>query len=200
MRHPFAGPRMSRFSDESTDLGAESAALSAHGERVAALFREHNRALVAFLQSRLNSLADAQELAQEAYVRMLTQEHLAEVGSLRAYLFRIASNLAVDRLRMRKVRNDRALEDAPVELPPEELHVAPVPERHVSALERWRDLRRALRELPAKTSQAFVMHVIEGRDFATVAQSMKLSERMVRYHVASALAHCRARVDELEMP
>jgi DNA-directed RNA polymerase specialized sigma24 family protein len=57
-----------------------------------------------------------------------------------------------------------------------------------------------LRELPAKTSQAFVMHVIEGRDFNVVAQIMKLSERMVRYHVTNALAHCRTRVDELEMP
>jgi DNA-directed RNA polymerase specialized sigma24 family protein len=48
------------------------------------------------------------------------------------------------------------------------------------------------------------MHVIEGRDFSVVAQTMKLSERMVRYHVANALAHCRARVDGLvdepEMP
>jgi DNA-binding NarL/FixJ family response regulator len=42
--------------------------------------------------------------------------------------------------------------------------------------------------------------VIEGRDFNVVAQTMKLSERMVRYHVTNALAHCRTRVDELEMP
>lgn len=191
---------MSRFSDQGSGIGADAAPLSAHATQVAELFREHNRALIAFLQCRLNSLADAQELAQEAYVRMLTHEHLAEVGSLRAYLFRIASNLAVDRLRMRNVRNDKTLGETPLERPPEDLHVAPVPERHVSALERWRDLRRALRELPAKTSQAFVMHVIEGRDFGTVAQRMNLSERMVRYHVANALAHCRARVDELEMP
>jgi RNA polymerase sigma-70 factor (ECF subfamily) len=70
----------------------------------------------------------------------------------------------------------------------------------VWAVEQLRDLREALRELPAKTSQAFVMHVIEGWDFQVVAQAMKLSERMVRYHVSNALAHCRARVDKLEMP
>jgi len=178
-----------------TNIGLDAVGLPAHAARVAELFREHNRALIAFLQCRLNSLSDAQEVAQEAYVRMLTLEHPELVDSLRAYLFRIAGNLAVDRLRMRKVRNDM-----PVESPTEDLHVAPIPERHVSAIEQWRELRKALRELPAKTSQAFVMHVIEGRDFSTVAQAMKLSERMVRYHVTNALAYCRARVDEPEMP
>ena len=89
---------------------------------------------------------------------------------------------------------DEVMEPAP------ELHLAPVPERHVSAAEQWRELQAALRELPAKTSRAFVLHAIEGRDFETIAQSMKLSARMVRYHVTRALAHCRARVEEREMP
>jgi RNA polymerase sigma factor (sigma-70 family) len=186
--------------DKANDVGVDAVGLPAHAERVAALFREHNRALIAFLQCRLNSLSDAQEVAQEAYLRMLTLEHAEQVDSLRAYLFRIAANLAVDRLRMRKVRNETGQNDMPTEHAPEDLHVAPVPERHVSAIEQLRGLREALRELPAKTSRAFVMHVIEGRDFSVIAQAMKLSERMVRYHVTNALAHCRARVDEPEMP
>ena len=38
------------------------------------------------------------------------------------------------------------------------------------------------------------------RDFASIARDMKLSERMVRYHVANALAHCRERRDRAETP
>ncbi|HEX8778503.1 MAG TPA: RNA polymerase sigma factor [Rhodanobacter sp.] len=177
---------------------ADIATLPGHASRVAALFREHNRALLAFLQCRLGSLADAQELAQEAYVRMLTLEHPEQIDSLRAFLFRVAANLAVDRLRMRKLREATSA-DEPVE-PAPELHLAPVPERQVAAAEQWRDLQAALRELPAKTSRAFVLHAIEGRDFEAIAQTMKLSARMVRYHVTRALAHCRARVEEREMP
>lgn len=172
-----------------------SAMVPAHAAQIATLFREHNRALVAFLQCRLNSLSDAQEVAQEAYIRMFTLEHPEQVESLRAYLFRIASNLAVDRLRMRKVRNDH-----PLEPPSEDVHLAPIPERHASATEQLHGLHKALRELPAKTSRAFVMHVIDGADIGVIARTMKVSERMVRYHVANALAHCRARADELEMP
>lgn len=167
----------------------------AHALRVADLFREHNRALVAFLQCRLNSLSDAQEVAQEAYVRLVTLEQPAQVESLRAYLFRIASNLAVDRLRARQVR----AEHTPMP-PDDELHLAPIPERHVHATGQLNALYEALRELPAKTARAFVMHVIDGREISAIARAMKISERMVRYHVANALAHCRARVDEPEMP
>lgn len=165
----------------------------AHAAQVASLFREHNRALIAFLSSRLDSTAEAQEIAQEAYVRLLRLEHPEQVGFLRAYLFRIASNLAVERLRARSVRAD-AVEDELFE----EWLDTPVPERRALAVDQLRLVREALRELPRKTSAAFVMHAIEGKGFDAVARTMKLTERMVRYHVARAMAHCRARLDAQE--
>jgi RNA polymerase sigma-70 factor (ECF subfamily) len=171
---------------------------SPHEANVTALFREHNRSLVAFLQCRLGSLADAQEVAQEAWLRMLALENPEQVDSQRAFLFRIAGNLAIDRLRMRKLRDAPSIDEVPE--PADELHLAPVPERHAVALGQWREMQSALRELPAKTSRAFVLYAIEGRDFEAIAQTMKLSARMVRYHVTRALAHCRARVEEREMP
>lgn len=164
-----------------------------HAAQVAGLFREHNRALIAFLSSRLDSAAEAQEVAQEAYVRLLRLENPAQVGFLRAYLFRIASNLAVDRLRQRNVRADAGEEELF-----EEWLDTPVPERRALAVDQLRLVREALRELPRKTSAAFVMHAIEGREFGAIASTMKLTERMVRYHVARAMAHCRARLDAQE--
>jgi RNA polymerase sigma factor (sigma-70 family) len=169
--------------------------LSVHVSDIENLFREHNRALIAFLQCRLNSYSDAQEVAQEAYLRMLTMDNREQVDSLRGYLFKIAGNMAIDRLRKRKVRSDFNAAQSQ-----EEPMTESSPDHHAMAVEQVAGIRRALRELPPKASQAFVMHVIEGRDFGNVAQTMKLSERMVRYHVANALAHCRAWVDEKEMP
>lgn len=181
--------------DKSADSSGMAGPDPAHALRIATLFREHNRALVAYLQCRLHSLSDAQEVAQEAYMRLVTLERPEQVDSLRAYLYRVASNLAIDRLRMRKVRDDH-----PVPPPDEDLHLAPIPERHAAATGQLHTLQKALRELPAKTGRAFVMHVIDGCEISAIARAMKISERMVRYHVANALAHCRARVDEPEMP
>jgi RNA polymerase sigma-70 factor (ECF subfamily) len=138
-------------------------------------------------------MAEAQEVAQEAYVRLLRLEHPEQVGFLRAYLFRIASNLAVDRLRARSVRADAAEDELF-----EEWLDTPVPERRALAVDQLRLVREALRELPRKTSAAFVMHAIEGKGFDAIARTMKLTERMVRYHVARAMAHCRARLDAQE--
>ena len=181
------------FQHESEREGPRADAGEAHAAQVAGLFREHNRALIAFLSSRLDSLAEAQEVAQEAYVRLLRLEHPEQVGFLRAYLFRIASNLAVDRLRARSVRAETAEEELF-----EEWLDTPVPERRALAAEQLRLVREALRELPRKTAAAFVMHAIEGNGFDAIARTMKLTERMVRYHVTRAMAHCRARLDAQE--
>lgn len=167
------------------DVRSDSA--PGHAELVAALYREHHDALVALLHCRLSSRTDAQEIAQEVYVKLLTMTDLGHLQSPRAFLFRMAINQSVDYLRKRVVRANMP---APVR---EDLHATPLPEQHLSAGQQWKKLQAALRELPAKASQAFVMHVIEGREFSAIAAEMKLSERMVRYHVSRAMSHCRER-------
>jgi len=193
--HGTAGGGLSQadFQHESERERPRADEAAAHAAQVANLFREHNRALIAFLSSRLDSMAEAQEVAQEAYVRLLRLEHPEQVGFLRAYLFRIASNLAVDRLRARSVRADAAEDELF-----EEWLDTPMPERRALAVDQLRLVREALRELPRKTSAAFVMHAIEGKGFDAIARTMKLTERMVRYHVARAMAHCRAHLDAQE--
>jgi RNA polymerase sigma-70 factor (ECF subfamily) len=175
------------------DLQSDST--PAHGERVAMLYREHHDALVALLQCRLSSRSDAQEIAQEVYVKLLTMTDLGHVESPRAFVFRMAINLSVDYLRKRVVRAN--MPPAPAAADP---HATPLPEQHLWAGQQWKTVQSALRELPAKTSQAFVMHVLEGRDFSAIAEGMKLSERMVRYHVSRAMAHCRERCYATETP
>src|SRR5688572_5593177 len=63
------------------------------------LFREHNEALVRFIFARVRSYQVAREVAQEAYVRLLSLDEPGAVSYLRAFLFKTAANLAVDRLR-----------------------------------------------------------------------------------------------------
>src|SRR6266566_4306305 len=67
------------------------------------LFREHNEALIRFLRGRVGSHNEALEVAQEAYVRLLSLDQPGAVSYLRAFLFKTAANLAVDRLRREDV-------------------------------------------------------------------------------------------------
>jgi RNA polymerase sigma factor (sigma-70 family) len=158
-------------------------------ERIAQLFRQHNGVLVSFLTSRLRSEAEAHEVAQEAYVRMLQLEQPGLVSFHRSYLFKIASNLAVDRLRERTVHRRATLHESFTEW----LN-APSTDRRVLAEEEIGTLERALEELPGKTQDVFRRHFLAGETLQDIARDTKVTDRMVRYHLARALAHCRKRL------
>lgn len=155
------------------------------------LFREHNRLLVQLLTARLGSAQAAKDVAQEAYVKLLNLDDTRAVSHQRAYLFKVAQNLATDRLREReKVKRGQAIDFF------DEEDQGADPLRSASADEELRFLKEVLQELPPKCRQAFTLHRFRGLTFAEAATEMKLSERMVRIYVARALAYCQSRLDE----
>lgn len=154
------------------------------------MVQEVNARLIGSLRTRLNSIDDARDVAQEAYLRLLDTEGRAQPASPRAYLFRIAQNLATDLLRRRRHRE--ALGD-----PGYELHADPAasPERSAEAQRVLDQLPEALATLPERTAEAFRLVRLEHLSFAEAASRMQLTERMVRIHVARALLHCQERLD-----
>lgn len=171
------------------DPQANNADAGSRSEFVERLFREHNDALIRFLQARLRSSQEAREVAQEAYVRLLSLDTPGGVSYLRAFLFKTAANLAIDRQRRAEVRN-RAV-DLPLF---HDLTDARTPERQVAGVQAVRRLERLIAAMPPKCRRAFVLHQFDGRDFASIAQEMNLSERMVRKYVVRALLHCRTQL------
>jgi RNA polymerase sigma factor (sigma-70 family) len=171
--------------EEAVELGAS------HAELVARLFREHNEALISLLALRLNSLQDAKEVAQESYVRLLQLDRPGAASLLRAYLFRIATNLAIDRLRQRTVRW-RAAPAVKAEL--FESFTPNEPERRALAREEIEFVRQCLEELPEACRRAFWFHRADGMSVADIAHRLGVSERMVRYHLGRALMYCQLRL------
>lgn len=159
-------------------------------ERITRLFSEHNDSLVRFLAARLHSVQEAKEVAQEAYVRLLSLDDSGAVSFLRAFLFKTAANLAVDRLRSRN-RQRQAMNAGLCD----ELREAPTPDHEAAQAEEAEIVRRLIGELPPKCRRAFLLHRIHGEDFAQIAKQMELSERMVRHYVLRAVLYCRAGLD-----
>jgi RNA polymerase sigma factor (sigma-70 family) len=169
----------------------ESGSAEARAELVARLFREHNQALVSLLALRLKSLQDAREVAQEAYVRLLQLDRPGAASMLRAYLFRIASNLAVDRLRQRNVRW-RSATAVEVELF-DTLGDRGEPEREALASDALTFVNHCIEELPEPCQRAFHLHRSQGLSVAEIASELNVTERMVRHHLARALVYCQLR-------
>ena len=160
-------------------------------ELITRLFREHNRALIRFLALRLRSQQEAQEVAQEAYVRLLQLEEPGAVSFLRAMLFRIAANLAVDRIRHEQTVR-RHIHESTF---PDELAVSPTPEDAAHSQQELQLVERLIDELPPKCRQAFLLHRVDGLDFPEIAHRMGLGERMVRTYVVRAVLYCRSGLD-----
>jgi RNA polymerase sigma factor (sigma-70 family) len=162
---------------------------------VSQLFREHNRVLVGYLTTRLRSEQEAKDVAQEAYVRLLQLQEPGTPSLLRAYLFKIATNLAIDRLRHRSVQH-RAEEQPELF---EDLTTTRSdmddPAKQALARERTDQLLGYLRELPTKCQQVFNLHRLEGVSQREVAVRLDFSERMVRRYVTYAMVYCRLRLD-----
>ncbi|MEJ1964693.1 MAG: sigma-70 family RNA polymerase sigma factor [Gammaproteobacteria bacterium] len=159
---------------------------------LASLFVQHNRELLAFLTTRLNSQADACEVAQESYARLLRLDQPETLGFLRAYLFKTAANLAVDRLRHRTIqRNTQPQVDFLHRLSSE-----PTPEDLAGRDQEARLAARYLQELPEPCRRAFVLYRVYEYSLEEVAREMGVSERMIRYYVVQAMSHCRTRLRE----
>src|SRR5712672_1465940 len=137
------------------------------------LFREHNEALIRFLRARVGSHNEALEVAQEAYVRLLSLDQPGAVSYLRAFLFKTAANIAIDR--RRRHRNYDKVTERQLFV---ELAENRTPERQVAAQQTLRLLGSLIEAMPPKCRAAFVMNQIHGLDAAFFFTDTATTESM----------------------
>jgi RNA polymerase sigma-70 factor, ECF subfamily len=154
-------------------------------DRLAALFKTYHTPLVRFLTRRLGDRDEAEEIAQETFVRALKQE---TITSERSWLFAVASNLVRDEARRgarERKRHDliRVREEA-------EATVEPEP----TAIEREEDqalARQAIEMLSERDRDALLMRE-EGLGYEEIAEALDLSLASV----GTTLSRARRRLME----
>ena len=155
-------------------------------------FRENYKDLLRFLTRRTGDPERAADLAQDTYLRLAAASSTAgEIRNARAYVYRVAGNLAIDALRReRLIANDLA------EAWTGEGVADPAPSAEVRAIdrERLRLLEQALDELPRNAREALLFSRVEGRSFAEIADRLGVSQSMVAKYIVQALRHCRDRL------
>lgn len=158
-----------------------------------AAYREHRGAVVRLLQRRVGNPDEAEELAQETYLRALRyRDHNPE--SLKALLFRIAINLAGT-----SARRDRA-HHASAHMSVDDLPLASdeLPQDERLAREEYQALIiAAVKALPEKRRQVFVLSRFHGMRQKDIARRCGISLSMVEKHITNALSSIRERVGEV---
>lgn len=149
------------------------------------LYTDHHGWLKHWLRSKLGNAADAADLAQDTFLRLLGRPELGEIKTPRAFLRTVARGLVVDHWRREEL--ERAYLESLAHLP--EL-TTPSPEARELVLELLERIARLLDGLKPKVRTAFLLAQCEGLSHGEIATRMGVSLRSVERYVADALYHC----------
>lgn len=124
----------------------------------------------------LGDRAEAEDVAQEAMLRLwkIAPEWRQGEAQVSTWLYRVASNLATDRLRHRQRRRATPLEDAP-----ETADEQPGALQGMIEADRMAALNAALAALPERQRQAVVLRHIEGLSNPEIAEILSIGVEAV---------------------
>ena len=141
--------------------------------------RRHERLVLVTALRLTGSMADAQDVAQEVFLKLYRHYRKIEPAAVPAWLYRVTVNAAYDALRRRRP-------EEPVEEAGEVASTAADPQQELTAAERRRVLALSLRQLPEKERAALVLRDLEGLTTEETAAILGSSAATVRSQVSKA--------------
>jgi RNA polymerase sigma factor (sigma-70 family) len=133
--------------------------------------------------------ADLEDVAQEVFLRLLRYERAELVENPRAYLYKMAANVAAEwalRARSRLPHEEKWLL---------ELIAESQPDRDAERDAASEEIERALGRLPGRQREMLKLHFAEGLGYAQIAQRMGSSQRVVKRQLVKSYATLRAELD-----
>jgi RNA polymerase sigma-70 factor (ECF subfamily) len=157
------------------------------------LFQRYSGELLRFLTVKLGCREQAADIVQDTFLRVRGVADLAMVAHPRAFLYKTALNLSVDLFRRQRIRDERMTQLDTIE---DLASTSPHQDDIVDAKERVQLLYEAIKDLPPKCRQVFLLYKFEELPHAEIARRLGISKNMVEKHVMKAMAHCRRRVED----
>jgi RNA polymerase sigma-70 factor, ECF subfamily len=153
------------------------------------LLQRYRTPLVNFLYRMVRSREQAEDLAQEVFIRVYrAREEYVPSAKFTTWLFRIATNLALNSLRDHRYQKLEMSIDAPVtadaeggeERPFELADKHPTIEQKLIEESRKKMIRRAIEKLPEKQRAAVLLHKYQDLDYAEIAKILSCSESALK--------------------
>lgn len=158
----------------------------------------YNDALMQLIKSRVSFNEDAEDIAQEVYMRLAQKLSNLDVDqgfhNPRAFLFRIARNFIIDAARKRNAdRLDKwvSLEDEVITAN------APSVERIVADQRAILKFEQAVAKLPRKCRKVYILQRVGGFTYQEIAEKCRISVSAVEKHMARAIAQVKKSMDGL---
>lgn len=157
-------------------------------------YLERRDALTRFFALRTRSQDQAEDIVQDIFLKLqaMTPQAVAEVQSPAAFLYRLGSNIMLDRARWQgrsDKRDDDWAKSGGVFGAGDAIADEPSAEDATWARLKLGRVIAAIRTLPSNAQTAFRLHKLEGLTHAETAQAMGMSRSAVEKYVSAALQH-----------
>ena len=168
------------------------------------LLRKYRTPVVNFLYRMVRDSAAAEDLAQEVFLRVYrARERYAPSAKFTTWMFRIATNLALNALRDNQYRKAEISLDQPVETNEGEQPPLDVPDRQPTAEQqliartRTEMIRQAVCVLPEKQRAAVLLHKYQELDYGEIAKILGCSESALKSLLFRAYETLRVQLEPL---
>lgn len=154
-----------------------------------AFYADHHGWLQSWLRGKLDDHADAADLAQDTFLRLMAAgRHPARLGDRpRALLTHVAKALLVDHWRRKRV--ERAYLDMLAQRPALQ---APPADEQLIIIETLTRIDAMLAGLPALTREVFLLAQLDGLTLQQISDRVRAPVITVRRHIRKALLACMA--------
>lgn len=163
-----------------------------------AAYLERREDLKRYFALRLGSAEAAEDLVQDIYFKVSAGAALGEIGNPAAFLYRLGTNLMLDRLKQQRRATARDTSWAQVQtvaIGGEAAVDAPPADEALVQRQRLARMLAALDELPPACRRAFRLHKLDGLSHAETAAAMGVSKSTIEKHIGAALKHLLKALD-----
>lgn len=157
------------------------------------LYLTHRRALVHYATRITGNRSSAEDVVQEAWLRIGTIARSRPLDEPTGYLYRIVRNLALDGRRRSTFEQKHFVEDARREAVQTACE-APTPEAEAVSRDDLRIVMETLEALPERMRIAVEMHRLGGAKLKDIADRLGVSVTVAHELVAEGVQRCRLRL------
>lgn len=166
------------------------------------LVQKYRRPMLNFMFRMAHNSAAAEDMAQEVFLRVYrSRENYEASAKFTTWLYRIASNLAVNRAR--DTRHERPENTVSLDEPDQNTGLTmDVADDSLSAeeailrRERLAAIRQRVQALPERQRMAVIMHKYQQMDYRQIAEILKLSESAIKSLLFRAYETLRGQLKE----
>lgn len=158
---------------------------------IAAFYTVHQKELVNFATSRLGSREEAEDLVQDAFIKMMTFEGIINEATIKSFAYTITANKVKDVLRRRIFRHQME-ESKKYEMKLQHSHAERLAEYH----DALRIVNAGISRLSPVCAKVYRMSLYDDMTAGDIAEELQVSKRTIESQLFTSRKQMRAMMQE----